>query len=588
MTLTEPMNHGTSMDDDERRRQQARRSALGHSDSALIAQSWNRSIAAGLHPDLTPEADYVQDVDLQRRMVDCARPVLDRLENDLAGMSMSIALTDEHARVMFRRDLDRSLTSSMDGVCFAPGFDYSESSVGTNGVGTAIEAGMAVYIDGEQHFNPAIRQFACAGAPIRNPLTGRLEGIIDISSLASDGSPLMRQLAVRAARDVESGLRETGSAKQQAVLDAFLLACRRRRTAVFSLSCGVFMSNNVAATQLDPVDEGYLREEAQAMLVPSHPDKTVLMLPSGQVVEVRRRLVTDGLETAGIVVEVNSSRPEAGSPSLPQPRTSLPGVVGTSPQWNRASTAVAERAAADDDLLVVGEPGSGRVSLVRGAHMAKNPLAPISVVRCEERDAVRSIGEALQSASTCIVLSAIDCLAEATDARVAELIAAGQRTYPARWIVGTAGSGFDSSRSRVAQRFGATVEVPALRHHPDDIVDLARAHATRMAPNRSVEISDDACRILRRYQWPGNVVELIGVMQEALLARPAGSIQVEDLPPSVHSAPRRSLTAMEIVERDAIVSALQQCDGNRSKAAEALGISRSSLYRKIGAYRIHM
>lgn len=554
--------------------------------SAVIEQSWLRSREAGLDPDLLPEAEYIEGVDLQRRMVDCARPVLDRLEDDLSGMRMSIALTDEHARVMFRRDLDKSLSLRMDDVGFAPGFDYSESSVGTNGVGTAIEAGMAVYVDGKQHFNPAIRQFTCAGAPIRDPLTGRLEGIIDISSRASDASPLMRNLAARAARDIEVGLRETGSAKQQAVLSEFLLACRRRRAVVFSLSCGVFMSNSAAARRFDPTDESFIREEAYAMLVPSHPDKVGLILPSGLAVEVRRRIVTEGVETAGIVVEVTEARKESVPPRRTRRRAALPGVVGSSPQWSRVSAAVAECAGSGDDVLVIGEIGSGRVALARGAHMAKNPLAPIEVVQCGGSDIEGRVEEALKSAATCVVLSGIDCLDDESQSRIAELVERDQRAYPARWIVGTASDSFDTSQSTFARCFARTIHVPALRHHPDDIVDIARAHAGRIAQSRTIDIDDSAIRMLRRYQWPGNVPELIEVLAAALRSRPSGTITATDLPPSIHSAPRRSMTPMEVLERDAIVSALKESDGNRRMAAELLGISRSSLYRKLSTFSI--
>lgn len=558
--------------------------------SAVVAQSWGRSEAAGLRRDRSSQADFLEDIDLQRRMVQCARPVLDRLQEELSGMPLSIALTDEHAQVMLRSDLDRSLTSSMDDVCFAPGFDYSENVVGTNGVGTAIAAGMAVYIDGEQHFNHAIRHFTCAGAPIRDPHSGRLEGIVDISSLAKDASPLMRQLAQRAARDIETGLRETGTAKQQAVLDAFLTACRRRRTAVYSLSCGTFMSNALASTLIEPIDEAFIREEAHAMLVPSHLDKAVLILPSGRTVALRRQLIADGTETAGLIIEVTAVRAETVAPPRARARVplALPGVVGTSPQWSRASTAVAECAALNNDVLITGEPGSGRATLARGAHMKKNPLAPIAAVACTEPDAVVRVGEALRSNATCIVLCDVDGLDVDVDKRVAELIAADQRTYLARWIVATAHKNFDGTGSRVAQCFDATIEVPALRHHPDDIADLTRAYASRIAPNRAIEISDDVVRILRKYQWPGNVTDLIQVVRSALRARPAGTVVVEDLPSLVHAAPRRSVTAMETVERDTIVKMLQQCDGNRSEAAKMLGISRSSLYRKLATYGINI
>ena len=70
------------------------------------------------------------------------------------------------------------------------------------------------------------------------------------------------------------------------------------------------------------------------------------------------------------------------------------------------------------------------------------------------------------------------------------------------------------------------------------------------------------------------------------LRRPVGDIQPEDLPGYCHDSARRQLTGMEAVERDAIVHALRNANGNRVQAATTLGIARSSLYRKLKSFGI--
>jgi transcriptional regulator with AAA-type ATPase domain len=90
-------------------------------------------------------------------------------------------------------------------------------------------------------------------------------------------------------------------------------------------------------------------------------------------------------------------------------------------------------------------------------------------------------------------------------------------------------------------------------------------------------------RVLLGYNWPGNVTELRDVLRAALTRRPAGDLREADLPEKCFASSRRSLTPMEIVERDAIVRALVEAGGNRVKATGILGIARSSLYRKIDA-----
>lgn len=558
---------------------------------AYVEQSWNRSREAGLAPDrVVTQYEHVADLDFQRRLVQCASPVLDRLQQDLGGMPLSVALTDEHARVILRRDSDHRLARLLDSAYFAPGFDYSEERVGTNGVGTAIESGMPVYIDGVQHFNEGIRAFTCAGAPVHDPVTGRLEGIVDISCLARHANPMMRQLVAGAARDIESELSSRGSAKQRAVLAAFIAACRRRSGAVYSLSCGVFMSNTSGTPLLDPVDEAFLREEAQSMLAPSSLDRFALVLPSGQSIEVRRTHVEEHGDPAGVVLEVEPS--PAGSVtaiSVGRRAPSLPGAVGGSPQWSRCRTALAALASANTNTLLVGEEGTGRVTLARGAHLNKNPQAPCAVVDCASPTAVTAVTEALRSGATTIILRGIDDLTPHDDGLIAGMIGDDQHGYPARWIVATARAGNDALlESTLVPVLERTLEVPALRHHPDDIPDIAEMHLARLAPQRTVVLSDGLVRALKKYPWPGNVTELVQTLRQALRANLTGALDVDDLPPSVHSAPKRTMTALETAERDTIVRALQESGGNRAKAARVLGIARSSLYRKIDTYGISL
>lgn len=91
---------------------------------------------------------------------------------------------------------------------------------------------------------------------------------------------------------------------------------------------------------------------------------------------------------------------------------------------------------------------------------------------------------------------------------------------------------------------------------------------------------------LRRHDWPGNVRELSLVLSKAAAARRTYRIEVGDLPPSLHSAGGRSLSVWEASERDTLVQALLEADGNKLLAAQRLGISRTTIYRKMRAYGI--
>jgi transcriptional regulator of acetoin/glycerol metabolism len=93
-------------------------------------------------------------------------------------------------------------------------------------------------------------------------------------------------------------------------------------------------------------------------------------------------------------------------------------------------------------------------------------------------------------------------------------------------------------------------------------------------------------RVICGYSWPGNIRQLEEALRAAVGRRPVGELQPEDLPGYCHQSARRQLSGLEALERDAIVRALHDADGNRVQAAAALGIARSSLYRKLRSFGI--
>lgn len=138
----------------------------------------------------------------------------------------------------------------------------------------------------------------------------------------------------------------------------------------------------------------------------------------------------------------------------------------------------------------------------------------------------------------------------------------------------------------VLDHFDVSVTLPPLRHRTMDLDQLVADLLREIAPNRRTRVSPKASRLLAAYSWPGNLTQLREAIQSALLKRPVGEIQADDLPNFCRSASTRILTKLETAERDAIVQALTESDGNRRQAAISLGMSRSSLYRKLKHYAI--
>jgi transcriptional regulator of acetoin/glycerol metabolism len=128
--------------------------------------------------------------------------------------------------------------------------------------------------------------------------------------------------------------------------------------------------------------------------------------------------------------------------------------------------------------------------------------------------------------------------------------------------------------------------LPPLRCRTDDLPTITSGLLRGIAPQRKVRLSPEAARLIARYSWPRNVTQLREALVHALRRRPVGEIQEHDLPSYCQTVSRHVLTPLESAERDAIVTALRDSQGNRVVAAAHLGMSRSSLYRKLKIYGI--
>ena len=83
-------------------------------------------------------------------------------------------LTDVDGVVLERRTGDSNLGQALDRIWLAPGFSYAERFVGTNGIGTALEGRGPAEVFGHEHYAEPLAPFACSGAPIWHPVSGKL------------------------------------------------------------------------------------------------------------------------------------------------------------------------------------------------------------------------------------------------------------------------------------------------------------------------------------------------------------------------------------------------------------------------------
>lgn len=175
----------------------------------LVAASWDRSIAAGLRADTAaPFAFRAGELASYRaeHPLSAVFPMLyDVLGRAAVDSDYVMAVGDSDGRLLWvcgRPDVLRAA----EGIHFSEGAWWAERQVGTNALGTSLEVSGPVQIRSAEHFTVLVQPWSCAAAPIYDPETQRLLGVVDITGGTDAGSPQSLALVRAAARMAEAEL----------------------------------------------------------------------------------------------------------------------------------------------------------------------------------------------------------------------------------------------------------------------------------------------------------------------------------------------------------------------------------------------
>jgi sigma-54 dependent transcriptional regulator, acetoin dehydrogenase operon transcriptional activator AcoR len=557
-----------------------------------ILASWWRSrqwnVAAD-HIDLR----YLHEPDLETRLARSAEPVLQRLREQLDGQPISIILTDAAGVVLSRLTADHDLERALDSVMLAPGFSYAEARVGTNGIGTALEAGGPAHVFGHEHYAEHLEQFGCAGVPIHDPVSGKTVGVIDLTCWRKDADPLLISLVKATADQITQALVTASSSRDFDLLQEYVRACRRTGGIVVALGNDVVMLNDHARRLLDPGDQAALIGHATEALTRRATGAVTVDLPSGVMARMSCRRIRGESPFADGVVHVKLVSAVVGAAEVPAPRSAmyLPGLVGSGVLWLRACRDAEALYDTTDWLTLEGEAGVGKLALARAVHQRRNPAAPFHVLDAESAgpDWLAKTRLELLDGKGMLVIRHVNALnakqMHALASALGEARAAG-RQEDLRVAVTLNRKQARVDLTRLLRFFSGTVELPPLRHHIEDLHELIPFFLARLSQQGRLTCSPEAMQLLLRHNWPGNTEQLWQVLKQVVQRRRAGAIMPKDLPPECWTVSRRLLSPLESIERDAIVGSLQDHDGNKVRAAEALGMSRATIYRKIHEYGI--
>ncbi len=598
-------------------------------------------------PDVVAGGDALSERHAGNRELMLAAQNTWRLLADILSDAQSVLIVADPDGVVLDVSGNREVVDRGRELYVAPGYDWSEAGAGTNAVGTAIATGQPAEIESVEHFCSVAKVWACAAAPVRDTVDGSLVGVIDITTFGDAWHGHALALAVTTAHQIEQTLQSRDLARNVQLLKwyqanlprwtnhALLLLDRKGRIVTSNNHAQSLFRDRqlvermVRGASLLNVDDARSIDEQLAAL--PHELRAHALETYGRSGDFEGGiLVLDAVRSVG----TQRRRALARSPGAHDGHAAFRGIIGASPGIGKLKLRAARMARSTAPVLILGETGTGKELVARAVHAASPQAAgPFVAVNCgaltpelaasqllgyepgaftgaaprgaagkfEQADGgtlfLDEVGELpadvqvnlLRVLQDNIVVRVGGHRERAVDVRV---VAATNRDLEAAVAAGEFREDL-YFRLRVL-----ALELPPLRARSGDVALLAEAAIAALnerygfGPKR---LAPDLVEFFEQQPWPGNVRQLHAVVESMYVMAEGDRLGLADLPDEFLAGDDSAalcppapppLKTMASLERDAILAHLEACGGNRSRVARALGISRSTLYRKLAEYGI--
>jgi transcriptional regulator of acetoin/glycerol metabolism len=580
-----------------------------------IAESWRRCLETGLDPCRPPHADRFSGAELERHRARFA-PVRELALAEMRALHRQLGV-DAFVLAFAAPDgvlLDSLVSDAnraeIEGFGISPGTVWSETKLGTNGLGTAIASQQRIDVRGAEHFFADHNRLSCMAAPIFAP-DRRLAGVLDASCAAASYAPHVRGVIALSAAQIEAQL--------------FRATYHGRRVLVLHGRAEFLDTAYAGLLALDEADRvTAVNDQARFMLAglkePLGAPLAALFEPGAVWRAGEAQRLTDRTG------RVFFGRLDGGKPAaVPAAARKLEKneAVAEDPAVRVALDMVGRAALRRLPVLIRGETGSGKEVVARYAHRASGRTGKFIAVNCAAippdllaaelfghaegayTGAKRggSRGLACEADGGTLFLDEIGDLPAPVQAALLRFL----DDFQVRPVGGTssrvvdtlllAATNADLAAAVVEKKFRADlyyrlaiteIFLPRLAER-SDFATLAETLLAQIAPQ--MRISDAAMARLQSHNWPGNIRELRNLLTRLSLSG-ACRIEAADV---VALLPRTKAETVPFAEGPAgtapagsvlrdvqarqVQAAMRDAGGNVSEAARLLGVSRNTIYR---------
>ena len=611
----------------------------------LILASWRRCIDGHkLDPTVLRPAVIVEDGRLREHreameeLLRTARFGVEALYSQISGLGYLLLLTDQNG-ITVDYIGDSAVSEEARSAGLHHGFDWSETLVGTNGVGTTIATGEALVVHKSDHFDATHIPLTCTAAPIFDA-AGKLAAVLDVAALMSPEEKSSQFLALQMVKNfahrietanlirscsrnwivkltsnralaevdteyvlvLDSSGNITGFNNLGARLLAEEFATDWRNTAMFlgrpisdAFDCEIDSLTRYVASHAIERNVVRSRSSGRNLFIQVVPPKTIRVLPSAMAEEDHKlhpalkavagedAAIQKNLKKLARLLNTNMSILVNGETGTG--KEYLAKAIHQSSARARAAFVPVNCAALPENLIeselfgyeagsFTGALDKGKKGLVREAHggtlfldeIGDMPLASQTrLLRVLAEREVTPIGGAKPTAVDMRVIAA-------THRDLLDLVKQGKFREDLYFRLN-----------------GATIALPALRDRSDLGWIVKQLLEKRpYADGTARSISAAALGVLSAYHWPGNIRELLNVIEFACAVASDPEVGIDDLPDQVFTRAREAipgsvdLLPADMSEEAAILRQhLAQAQWNVSAAARLLGIDRTTLHRRM-------
>jgi len=609
-----------------------------------IAGSWRRcAIDYSIDPGRRTYAPTVIDAAmLAERLVQhadllqIAAAEIDWLYEHIAGSGYALVLTDASGIVLYEK-IDSTLVDVFRSAGLLVGADWSEREEGTNGIGTCIAENRPVIVYREEHFRACHIGLSCSGAPIRDA-SGHLLAVLDASTLnARDTRASLAH--TMALVSLSAQLIEKCLFLQQFQGETVFRFHARPEFVNLQHSGAIAVAQDGRVVAVDETALWLLRAKNRDALVGRGIDEIFEVSPSELIEPMSRshlslRPVRDVLFGRHFFLSLDQDATTTRAIDVPpssreilqlsttvtrKPTLSLEDLAGDDPQMARNIRSARRIATSRVPVMIQGPTGAGKEMFARALHAASDratrPFVALNCAAIPETLIESELfgyaagaftgarkggmkGKILQSSGGTLFLDEIGDMQLSLQTRLLrvleeqEVMPLGTET-PINVDLRVMCASHQNLRAMIARGAfredlyyrlnGITIELPSLAQRTDKERLIREFLATESCDGRPVAIEVDAFQRLLDYSWPGNVRELRNVIRTILAICDSDVIRMVDLPSEVRLCLSRCDDASEApssIERDELLQCIRECEGNMSRAAERLGVSRNTLYRR--------